>query len=62
MPIVAYLCDRHACSECSYPTCMHTTDIDHAVNFQHVSGSRWREVPKVESEEADNNDNNLRGS
>ena len=25
----AYLCDREACSECSYPTCQHTTDQFH---------------------------------
>lgn len=32
-PNVAYLCDRLACPDCSYPECKHTTDISHAVNF-----------------------------
>lgn len=36
-PKVAYLCDRLACSDCSYPECKHTTDISHAVNFTIVS-------------------------
>lgn len=25
----AYFCDRKACSNCSYPTCQHTTDQTH---------------------------------
>lgn len=32
-PKVAYLCDRRACPDCSYPMCKHTLDISHAVNF-----------------------------
>lgn len=31
----AYLCDREACSECSYPTCQHTTDQSHKL-FKNV--------------------------
>lgn len=27
-----YLCDRKKCAGCSYPTCKHTTDINHAKN------------------------------
>lgn len=31
---VVYLCDRKACSDCSYPDCKHTSSIEHAVNFE----------------------------
>lgn len=27
-----YLCDRKACKRCSYPTCKHTSDVNHAIN------------------------------
>lgn len=36
-PTVAYICDRRACLVCSYPMCRHTTDIRHAVNFEHLA-------------------------
>ena len=66
MPIVAYLCDRQKCEACSYPTCQHTTDIDHAVNFKRVCGSRWAEQPRkiiraVRRKEA-HNDTHIRRS
>lgn len=33
MDKVLYLCDNRACDTCSYPICMHTTDITHAKHF-----------------------------
>lgn len=27
-----YLCDQKKCEKCSFPTCMHTADINHAKN------------------------------
>lgn len=33
-PKIFYLCDRQRCSNCSYPTCKHTADIAHAINFK----------------------------
>ena len=33
-PDVTYICDLKKCKNCSYPTCTHTTDIRHAVNFE----------------------------
>ena len=36
---ILYLCDRRACPKgmCSWPMCRHTSDIDHAVNFESVA-------------------------
>lgn len=34
IPEVLYLCDRRQCANCSWPTCKHTADITHAVNFE----------------------------
>lgn len=32
---VVYECDQKACGDkCTYPTCRHTSDISHAVNFE----------------------------
>lgn len=31
---VLYLCDRRQCDVCHYPTCKHTKDISHAINFE----------------------------
>lgn len=34
---VIYLCDRKECGDrCSYPTCKHTTNVEHAVNFERL--------------------------
>ena len=30
---ILFLCDRKACEKCSYPTCRHTPDLEHARNF-----------------------------
>lgn len=40
---IAYICDRQACENCDYPTCQHTTDISHAVNFEEVGENRYFE-------------------
>ena len=37
IPEVLYLCDRLACDNCGWPLCKHTTNIEHAVNFERVS-------------------------
>ena len=44
---VAYICDRKQCGDaCSYPVCSHTTDINHAVNFEKgADGVSWMEKP-----------------
>ena len=43
---VLYLCDRRACSKCSYPQCEHTTDISHAKNFARICpGAYIEEAP-----------------
>lgn len=34
---ILYLCDRKKCIEC-YEDCKHTTDINHAVNFEEDDG------------------------
>lgn len=45
--LVAYICDRKACSKCSYPECTRTTDINHARNFIRLESQageeRWVE-------------------
>lgn len=33
---ILFLCDRKACEKCSYPTCRHTTELEHARNFAPV--------------------------
>ena len=42
-PEIVYLCDRKACDECSWPTCQHTADICHAVNFEKVAEGKYME-------------------
>lgn len=43
---ILYLCDRKACSNCSYPECKHTTNICHAVNFECLDEKNdvWQET------------------
>lgn len=44
--MIFYLCDRKACAKCRYPTCSHTTKIEHAVNFtKHDMSEVWIERP-----------------
>lgn len=39
--VIAYVCDRKACTNCTAPECMHTLDICHAANFEaHSTGTR----------------------
>lgn len=61
---VAYECDRKACSVCSYPTCRHTTDIEHAKNFKCFpceNGKKYLEEHSVENNlEGDNTMENLK--
>lgn len=39
---VLYICDRMRCNPCNNELCRHTTDIDHAVNFQKDNvGNYW---------------------
>lgn len=43
---VAFLCDRRdKCNPCSYPICKHTTDIEHAANFEN-HGNRYIEIER----------------
>lgn len=42
---VAYICDREACGDnCSFPTCCHITEIEHAKNFKRLSDEKYIEV------------------
>jgi hypothetical protein len=51
-PKVAYLCDRLACPDCSYPTCKHTLDISHAVNFESFQQDGEKTYRYIEKEHA----------
>lgn len=31
---IAFVCDGKECESCSFPECMHTTNVDHAKNFK----------------------------
>lgn len=42
MQKIAYICDRKKCENC-HDYCYHTTDIEHAVNFQNMSDDVWFE-------------------
>lgn len=47
---ILYLCDRRACDKCN-SACEHTSDIEHAVNFQILQDSNetvFVEVPNAE--------------
>lgn len=41
--LVAYICDRKQCNNCSFPECRHTFDINHAANFINVIDNVWGE-------------------
>lgn len=43
MSKVLYLCDRRKCEACK-PYCTHTSDIEHAVNFERVHGLVYEKV------------------
>lgn len=40
---VAYLCDELACKKCNPDFCQHTTDIEHAANFEDVGSGTYME-------------------
>lgn len=50
--MVLYECDRKQCgARCSYPTCKHTTKIEHAVrldvddsDFEIIGGMMWQKI------------------
>lgn len=42
-PKILYLCDLKKCDNCSFPTCRHTADITHAVNFE-FNGAAYEET------------------
>lgn len=50
--MVMYECDRKQCgTRCSYPTCKHTTKIEHAVrsdaddsDFEIIGGMMWQRI------------------
>lgn len=44
---VIYICDRKQCERCSYPTCKHTQDVTHAVNFEKFSECSYYEKEQV---------------
>ena len=43
---IVYLCDRKKCTNCM-ESCKHTSDINHAVNFDHMTfgGEHWEKDP-----------------
>lgn len=51
--VILYECDRKNCFSCDDTGCQHTTDIDHAKNFEFLglSGSGDRMYTEISSEE-----------
>ena len=41
---VCYICDRKKCSDCSYPECMHTTDVTHAASFVEYAYDKSKDI------------------
>lgn len=42
---IAYICDGKACGEdCTFPKCQHTTDINHALNFEKLDEGTFMET------------------
>ena len=48
MSVIGYLCDGKACKGCQSKSkyCCHTTNIEHAVNFDEIGPDRYMEVPE----------------
>lgn len=48
MTRVAYLCDGKACKHCHVETdlCTHTSDINHAINFEEIGPDTYMEFPE----------------
>ena len=40
---IAYACDQKVCDYCTYPLCRHTTDIQHAKNFEELEEGKYFE-------------------
>lgn len=49
---ILFLCDRKACEKCSYPTCRHTPDLEHARNFAPAGFAKRTDGVWVEQEGA----------
>ena len=47
---ILFLCDRKACEKCSYPTCRHTTELEHARNFAPAGFTKRTDGVWVEQE------------
>lgn len=46
---IVYICDGSRCSVCNMDMCMHTTDIEHAKNFQKLEDTGvWMEKQEKE--------------
>lgn len=41
---ICYICDRKRCSDCSYPTCMYTTDVTHAATFVEYAYDKSKDI------------------
>lgn len=53
MSYVLYLCDHKACDNARYcgTTCNHTTDIEHAVNFEKFGEGKYTEKDQSKSDD-----------
>lgn len=47
---ILFLCDRKACEKCSYPTCRHTPELEHARNFAPAGFAKRTDGVWVEQE------------
>ena len=47
---ILFLCDRKACKKCSYPTCRHTPELEHARNFAPAGFTKRTDGVWVEQE------------
>lgn len=47
---ILFLCDRKACEKCSYPTCRHTPELEHARNFAPAGFTKRTDGVWVEQE------------
>lgn len=47
---ILFLCDRKACEKCSYPTCKHTPELEHARNFAPAGFTKRTDGVWVEQE------------
>lgn len=47
---ILFLCDRKTCEKCSYPTCRHTPELEHARNFAPAGFTKRTDGVWVEQE------------